>query len=64
MALSKQAYPSVTVNSPKVIELRYYAQQLIDGYRQKAALIKQMVITAKKLLEFHNPKCQFKLEKK
>ena len=54
MALSKQTYPSVTVNSPKVIELRYYAQQLIDGYRQKAALIKQMVIIAKELPEFHN----------
>ncbi|MCH3922236.1 IS110 family transposase [Limosilactobacillus sp.] len=54
VGLSKQAYPAVTADSPKVMELCYYAQQLIDGNQQKAALIEQMVAIAKELPEFQN----------
>lgn len=54
IVLSKQAYPAVTVNSPKILELRYYTQQLIEGHRQKVELIAQMVSIAKRLPEFKN----------
>ena len=52
--LSKQAFPAVAVDSPKVPEIRYYAQQLIQGHQQKTTLIEQMVTIAKGLPEFKN----------
>ena len=53
-ALSHQAFPAVAIDSPKVMEIRYYAQQLIHGHQQKAELIEQMVTIAKELPEFRN----------